>query len=140
MRAVGEDPTAAYAAGENPLRLQYQALLIAGTLGGIAFTWGELYTRFARQVMDGTWKSEALLGNLGSDYLTIAPFGPGVPADAVKLVNERKQEFINGKREVFQGPIKYNKGIERAKAGEVFPIANLGRMDWPVEGVIGQAK
>lgn len=36
LRAVGENPTAAYAAGKNPLRLQYQALLIAGLLGGIA--------------------------------------------------------------------------------------------------------
>jgi len=46
-----------------------------GWISGIAFTWGELYTRFARAVMDGTWKSEGLFGNLTSDYLTIAPFG-----------------------------------------------------------------
>ncbi len=36
LRAVGENPTAAFAAGKDPLRLQYQALLIAGFLGGIA--------------------------------------------------------------------------------------------------------
>ena len=36
LRAVGENPTAAFAAGKNPLRLQYQALFIAGVLGGIA--------------------------------------------------------------------------------------------------------
>ena len=36
MRAVGEKPTAAFAAGKNPYRLQYQALFIAGLLGGIA--------------------------------------------------------------------------------------------------------
>jgi len=111
-----------------------------GWISGIAFTWGELYTRFAKQVMEGTWKSEALLGNLASDYLTIAPFGPAVPADAIKLVNVKKQEFISGKLNVFQGPIKDNKGVERVKAGEAFPIAAIGKMDWLVEGVIGQAK
>jgi len=111
-----------------------------GWISGIAFTWGELYTRFAKQVMDGTWKSEALLGNLASDYLTIAPFGPAVPSAAVKLVNAKKKEFISGKLNVFQGPIKDNKGVERVKAGEAFPIAALGKMDWLVEGVIGQAK
>ena len=111
-----------------------------GWISGVAFTWGELYTRFAKQVMEGTWKSEGLLGNMASDYLTIAPFGPAVPADAVKLVTQRKQEFISGKRNVFQGPIKDNKGAERVKAGEAFPVANLGKMDWLVEGVIGQAK
>lgn len=36
LRAVGENPTAAFAAGKNPYSLQYQALLIAGILGGIA--------------------------------------------------------------------------------------------------------
>jgi simple sugar transport system permease protein len=36
LRAVGEKPTVAFAAGKNPYRLQYQALFIAGLLGGIA--------------------------------------------------------------------------------------------------------
>jgi len=36
LRAVGENPTAAFAAGKNPHLLQFQALLIAGLLGGIA--------------------------------------------------------------------------------------------------------
>ncbi|HSR12520.1 MAG TPA: ABC transporter permease [Thermodesulfobacteriota bacterium] len=36
LRAVGENPTAAFAAGKNPYLLQYQALFLAGMLGGIA--------------------------------------------------------------------------------------------------------
>lgn len=36
LRAVGENPTAAFAAGKNPHALQYQALFIAGLLGGVA--------------------------------------------------------------------------------------------------------
>ncbi len=36
LRAVGENPVAAYAAGKNPYRLQYEALFIAGLLGGLA--------------------------------------------------------------------------------------------------------
>jgi basic membrane lipoprotein Med (substrate-binding protein (PBP1-ABC) superfamily) len=111
-----------------------------GWVSGIAFTWGNLYTRFARQVMDGTWKSEDILGGLGDDFLTIAPFGPAVPPDAIKLVNAKKQEFITGKAQVFQGPIRDNKGVERVKAGEVFPLSDLRKMDWLVEGVIGQPK
>ncbi len=111
-----------------------------GWISGVAFSWGELYTRFAKQVMDGTWKSENKLGDLSSDYLAIAPFGPAVSADVVKLVNTKKQEFIGGKLNVFQGPIKDNKGSERVKAGEAFPVSQLGRMDWLVEGVIGQPK
>jgi simple sugar transport system permease protein len=36
LRAAGENPTAAFVAGKNPAALQYQALLVAGFLGGIA--------------------------------------------------------------------------------------------------------
>jgi general nucleoside transport system permease protein len=36
LRAVGESPSVAYAAGRRPERLQYQALGLAGLLGGIA--------------------------------------------------------------------------------------------------------
>jgi simple sugar transport system permease protein len=36
LRAVGEHPLAAYAAGRDPHALQYQALFVAGMLGGIA--------------------------------------------------------------------------------------------------------
>jgi len=36
VRAVGEAPAVVYAAGRRPERLQYQALAIAGALGGIA--------------------------------------------------------------------------------------------------------
>jgi basic membrane lipoprotein Med (substrate-binding protein (PBP1-ABC) superfamily) len=111
-----------------------------GWISGIAFTWGNLYTRFAKQVMDGTWKSEDILGGLGDDYLTIAPFGTAVPPDALKIVNAKKQEFINVKARVFQGPIRDNKGVERVKAGEFFPLSDLRKMDWLVEGVIGQPR
>ena len=111
-----------------------------GWISGIAFTWGPLYTRFAKQVMDGTWKSEDLLGSLADDFLTIAPFGKAVPADAVKLVNAEKQNFISGKAQVFRGPLKDNQGADRVKAGETFPLKDLGKMNWLVEGVIGQPK
>ena len=36
LRTVGESPAAAFAAGLSPQRLQYQALTVAGGLGGIA--------------------------------------------------------------------------------------------------------
>ena len=36
LRAVGENPVAVFAAGRDPSRLQYQALFVAGVLGGLA--------------------------------------------------------------------------------------------------------
>jgi len=128
----------AYSVGYHYLGVQKFAP--KGWIGGIAFTWGNLYTRFARQVMDGTWKSENILGSLKDDSLALAPFGPAVPADVVGLVNAKKQEFIAGKAHPFQGPLKDNTGAERVKAGEAFPMTELGKMNWLVEGVVGQPR
>lgn len=36
VRAIGENPVAAFAAGVNPYAVQYQALIVAGLLGGLA--------------------------------------------------------------------------------------------------------
>ena len=128
----------AYSVGYHSLGAQKFAP--KGWIGGIAFTWGNLYTRFAKQVMDGTFKSENILGGLADDYLTLAPFGSSVPADAVTLVEAKKREFMAGKSHVFAGPISDNRGVERVKAGAFFPLTDLGKMDWLVEGVIGQPR
>jgi basic membrane protein A len=128
----------AYSVGYHYLGVQKFAP--KGWISGIAFTWGDLYTRFAKEVMDGTWKSRDILGNLSDDFLALAPFGEAVPGDAVSLVTAKKGEFLAGKAQVFQGPLKDNKGVERVKAGESFPLTNLGKMDWLVEGVVGQGR
>jgi basic membrane protein A and related proteins len=128
----------AYAVGFHSLAAQKFAP--KGWITGVAFTWGNLYTRFARSVLDGTFTSENILGSLKDDFLTLAPFGPAVPADAIGLLNARKADFMAGKAHPFQGPLRDNKGVERVKAGEAFPLTDLGKMDWLVEGVIGQPR
>jgi basic membrane lipoprotein Med (substrate-binding protein (PBP1-ABC) superfamily) len=128
----------AYSVGYHSLGAQKFAP--KGWIGGIGFTWGNLYTRFAKQVTEGAFKSDNILGGLADDYLTLAPFGASVPADVVSLVNAKKQEFIAGTTHVFAGPLKDNRGVERVKAGAFFPLTDLGKMDWLVEGVIGQPR
>ena len=128
----------AYSVGYHYLGAQ--KLAPNGWISGIAFTWGNLYTRFARQVMDGSFKSENILGSLGDDLLAIAPFGPAVPADVARLVDSKRKDFMAGRAHPFQGPLKDNTGVERVKAGDVFPLTDLGKMNWLVEGVVGQPR
>ena len=110
-----------------------------GWISGIAFTWGNLYTAFARQVLDGTWKSENILGNLGDDFLTIAPFGPAVPADAVRLVNAKKQELPAGSASRSRAA-EGQSGRRAGQGRRDVPADRAGKMDWLVEGVIGQPR
>lgn len=111
-----------------------------GWITGIGFTWGPFFTRVAQQIMDGTWKSEAVMGDLASDMITLAPFGSAVPQEVIDLVNTTKEAFTGGELNVFEGPIKDNEGVLRVPEGEVLGADQLYQIDWLAEGVIGTVK
>ena len=109
-------------------------------ISGIAFTWGPFFTRQAQAIMDGTWKSEAVMGDLNSDMIKLADFGPKVPEDVKQLIAQTKADLISGKLHSFQGPIKDQTGTLRVKEGEFLPTDQISTMDWMVEGIVGQVK
>lgn len=111
-----------------------------GWISGIAFNWCPLYVRFAKAVMDGTWKSERVFGSLLSDYLVIAPFGTAVPALVVRQVKTAKRAFISGQLKAFVGPIKDNRGALRVTEGQILTDDDYARMDWLAEGIVGQPR
>jgi len=109
-------------------------------ISGIAFKWGPYFTREAQAVMDGTWKSQAVMGDLGSDMITLAPFGPNVSEDVQELVEQKKAEFIAGTLRTFEGPIFDQDGNEIVKAGEFLSSDQISTMDWMAKGIVGQAQ
>jgi basic membrane lipoprotein Med (substrate-binding protein (PBP1-ABC) superfamily) len=111
-----------------------------GWISGIGFTWGNFFTREIQAVEKGTWKSNPknLIGDLNSDMVTLAPWGPAVPDDVKAMVDAKIMEFKTGKTQVFTGPIKDNKGNVKIPAGQVGDPSLMNTFDWFVEGVIGQ--
>jgi basic membrane protein A and related proteins len=109
-------------------------------ISGIAFTWGPFFTRQAQVIMDGKWKSEAVMGDITSDMIKLAPYGPKVSEEVKQLVEQKKVEIVGGKLHSFQGPIKDQQGTLRVKEGEFMPTDQISTMDWMAEGIIGQAK
>ena len=63
-----------------------------------------------------------------------------VPKDVVDKVMAARQEIIDGKLQVYAGPLKDRDGKERVAAGKVLSDADLWKMDWYVPGVITQKK
>jgi basic membrane lipoprotein Med (substrate-binding protein (PBP1-ABC) superfamily) len=111
-----------------------------GWISGIGFTWGGFLTREVQAIEKGTWKSNPknLLGDLNTDMVTLAPWGPAVPNDVQAMVEAKIAEFKSGKAQVFTGPIKDNKGNLKIPAGQVGDPSLVNTFDWYVEGVIGQ--
>lgn len=99
--------------------------------------WGPYYVKVVQSVIDGTWKSGAYHGGLKEGLVDLAPFGKNVPQDVKDLVEEKKQELIDGKFEVFQGPIQNQSGKVMVKEGEKLSEDKILSMDWFVKGVNG---
>jgi simple sugar transport system substrate-binding protein len=105
-------------------------------LTGITHNWGDYFTQVAKDVIAGTHKGGLYFGGLKEGVVKMAPFGPGMPADVAALVRAKEQDIISGKLNVFSGPIKDRDGAMRVAAGSAFPEAQLGKMNWFVDGVV----
>lgn len=64
--------------------------------------------------------------------------GDAVPKEVADKITAARQEIIDGKRQVYAGPLKDREGKERVAAGQVFSDGDLWKMDWFVDGVISQ--
>ncbi len=61
-----------------------------------------------------------------------------MPADVQALVKKAEDEIAAGKLNPFTGPMKDNTGKERLAAGKTITDAELSKMDYYVEGVVGK--
>jgi basic membrane protein A and related proteins len=111
-----------------------------GWLTGVAYTWGDLYTKEVKEIIAGTWKSSHVRGGIESGYLRLADYGPSVSDDTKAKIAKAKADIIAGKLAIFQGPLKDNNGNVVIPAGKAGGIELLDTTNWLVEGVIGQAK
>jgi len=111
-----------------------------GWLTGVAYTWGDLYTKLVKDVVAGTWKSGHVRGGIESGYLKLAAFGPSVSAETKAKIEKAQGEIIAKKLVIFSGPLKDNTGKEVIAAGKSGGIELLDTTNWFVEGVVGQAK
>jgi basic membrane lipoprotein Med (substrate-binding protein (PBP1-ABC) superfamily) len=96
-------------------------------------------TQVAQSVIDGNFKPGFVRQGIAEGMMAVAPFGPSVPAETRKLVNDAVASLAKGFNP-FTGPVKDNKGVIRIPAGETWGGDKMGNFDWLVEGAIGQAK
>ncbi len=106
-------------------------------LGAVTHHWGEYFTREAKAMLDGTWKSDQVWGGFKEGMVALEGFGPAVD-DALKADLKAKEDAIaNGTLNVFAAPIKTNEGKVVLSEGAL-DDKGLNAMDYYVEGVVGK--
>jgi len=103
-----------------------------GWLTAAIWDWGPYYLATAQAVQDGTWTNEPFYGHMSDGTVKIAPFGPSVTDETKALIEQRKQEIIDGTFQVLPDPIVNQDGVEQ-------PLGDIFSMDYFVQGVIGNA-
>ena len=99
--------------------------------------WGMFYKQYIGEMTKGTWKAGDIWWGLKEGVVGLAPFGKDVPEDAKKLVETEKARIVSGSWDVFAGPVKDQKGVEKIPQGKTATDAEMLSMNWFVEGVKG---
>jgi basic membrane protein A and related proteins len=99
--------------------------------------WGDYYTKEAKKVLKGTWKSEAVWGGIKEGMIDIAPLNKAVSDYTAALVESKKLAIKNGTFHPFTGPVKKQDGTIAVKSGKVMSDKELLNMTYYVQGILG---
>jgi basic membrane protein A len=102
------------------------------------YNWGVYYVRRAQDVLDGNWASHDYYGGLADGMTELSPYGPDVSEEAQALIEQRKQEIIDGEFNIFAGPLKDQAGNVVIPEGQVATLEELLVTDYLVEGTLGE--
>ncbi len=102
------------------------------------WTWGPYFIDQIEKAMDNTWKAESYWGGLEDGIIALAPLTENAPEGAKEKVEEMKEKIIKTDFDVFNGPLKDQKGLTVVKAGAMLSDQEMLGMNWFVDGVIGK--
>ena len=121
------------------LNVDQRSLAPKGYLTGALYNWKKPYGEMIADVMDGKELPHLLRGGFAEGYVAMGPFGTAATEPVRKAVGEAAADLASGKRSVFSGPLKDNKGKVILAAGQHMDVTDpaLLSMDYLVEGVNG---
>lgn len=103
------------------------------------WNWGPKYIEIVKAIQEGTYASESFYGLLKDGTFDLAELSPLVEDATKQLVEQRRQELIDGKFQVFCGPLLSASGVEILPEGKCMTLAEKLAMDFFIEGVQGEA-
>jgi simple sugar transport system substrate-binding protein len=131
----------------NGYQFNQSSLAPHGFLTGAEWHWGTVYSRYVemlrdrKSVIDGSIPRR-VTGTLKDAFCRLSPFGPAVNDTVRKAVSRARDKILDGSLSIYKGPIRDNTGKIAIAAGTNIRIDDpqLDKIDWLVEGVIGQTR
>ncbi|MBN8487592.1 MAG: BMP family ABC transporter substrate-binding protein [Burkholderiales bacterium] len=105
-------------------------------LAAVTHHWGGFYTRVAQDVIAGRWTNTPVWGGMKDGLVKLSALSDTLPAAARQAVTRREADIMAGRFQPFGGRLVDNAGQQRQASGTLSD-AQIARMDWLVEGVVG---
>ncbi|MEJ8815735.1 BMP family ABC transporter substrate-binding protein [Variovorax ureilyticus] len=111
----------------------------AAYLTGAEWNWLTAYKTIIDAAQTGKPHPNFLRGGLKEGYVKMSPYGSMVTDAAKKNADDIKAKMLAGTFDIFQGPLKDNKGNVVIAAGKTLKQTDLEleKMNYLVEGVVG---
>lgn len=109
-------------------------------LTGVSWNWGPMMLEEVQQVMDGSWEASHVRGDLASGATVLDPFGKTVAKEDQKKVLAAKEQILDGKKNIWAGPIYRQDGELLVDESSVMDTETVETTDFFVKGVIGAPK
>ena len=107
-------------------------------LSSFSFEWGPYYIDQIQALIDGTWEPALTYGGLAAGMVGNGPYGKDVTDEMLALVDERRQQILDGTFDYFAGPLRDNEGNEIVPEGGTIPFEERTTCClWLIEGVEG---
>lgn len=104
-------------------------------LTGCLFDWSVFYKDDIQKIIDGTWAPRKYWDGIESGVVKLDELSDLCAEGTGDAVKDAKLGLESGELNIFQGPIKDQKGIVKIKADEKLADDQIWNMDWFVEGV-----
>ncbi len=107
-------------------------------LVSVTHHWGRYYISRVNQVLAGTWQADSVWGGMDNDFVRLQGLSGQVSPALQQQLSDAQQALKAGQLHPFAGPIQDNEGKQRAAAGAGLTDADIGQMNWFVQGVSGK--
>ncbi len=107
-------------------------------LASAIINWAPYYKKAAKDLLDGTWKSESAWWGIKEGAIDLVSISSKVPEDVQKLVAERKAGLKDGSFAIWKGPIVDQDGKVVLEKDKVADDAFLSGIKFYVKGVEGK--
>ena len=106
----------------------------------VVHEWGRYYSRRAKAVLDGTWKTGDVWGGVREGMVRVGDFGSRVPLAVQQEVLARQADIAAGRLLPFAArqAVRDNQGHVVIAAGQALTDAQILQMNWLVQGVQGK--